>query len=699
MHLDNPYSQRRLLRGTERLWSRLEAGFNWLLTSKYNPNYHLGTLSIFLLIVLTITGLYLTLFYRPGAAAAYASMVRIDNSFLGMLMRGVHRYASDALMLVLIIHAFKNLVSDRFWGSRWLAWVSGVAMTVLIWLIGSMGYFLIWDQRAQWLTEYLISLMGGAISLTFLGPDLITATFPFFVIVLFLHIFLPVALVILILVHIIRLNRSRVWSPRWLMVLSTIALVVLTLIKPATSAPEANLDRVIGSVAMDLWYLGFLPAADRLGDPVFWGLTILITGIVTVLPWAAKGKHQGPAVIIEPNCTGCSLCAVECPYRAIEMVPRHDETDFKSLAVVNPKMCTGCGLCVGACATSGVELTALPTELVIRQGLEKRLEQEKEAGHHPVVVFTCQRQATLGGVPAAYLSEKVGGPETAGAEGLAPAPVFAGSWASGNPASEEQMISCVLPCVGMVDADWFEEIMALGARDVMMKGCPLDDCNFREGPYWFTTRLNRQKSIITPELHWIESAPSNPGPLEERLETLNEEHGLPELPDTKGRGKTFPNLPIAGIALLLIAFLFALAIPADVVFSNPAASEGQVRLLLEHPGVVMSTLGGSGVELPEGSTGDISRILGGERHPVEVSLAVDGETVISETYEPRGLRSEGEINGLAAASLEPGVYVVEITINDDGEGGRAIFSESVAFEAGQVRTFIYDQSRDQFDLR
>jgi hypothetical protein len=40
-----------------------------------------------------------------------------------------------------------------FWGQRWLAWTSGWIMLAMVWLTGTMGYWLIWDQRAQWMTE------------------------------------------------------------------------------------------------------------------------------------------------------------------------------------------------------------------------------------------------------------------------------------------------------------------------------------------------------------------------------------------------------------------------------------------------------------------------------------------------------------------------------------------------------------------
>ncbi|HID51256.1 MAG TPA: hypothetical protein EYP41_04355, partial [Anaerolineae bacterium] len=122
------YARRRLLRGLEKVQAFVDrlvdratrAGAK---AAPYNPFYHLGTLTIFLLIILVVTGVYLTVFYRPGSDRAYLSVLEMDNTWLGSLMRTVHRYASDAIIIVAFLHAWKMLVSDRFWGGRWLAWV------------------------------------------------------------------------------------------------------------------------------------------------------------------------------------------------------------------------------------------------------------------------------------------------------------------------------------------------------------------------------------------------------------------------------------------------------------------------------------------------------------------------------------------------------------------------------------------------
>ncbi|MCP4428223.1 MAG: hypothetical protein GY803_27355, partial [Chloroflexi bacterium] len=92
------YARRRVLRAFEKGWSRLERFTDRLTTAgpklaPYNPFYHLGTLAIFLLVVLILTGIYLTIFYRPGSDRAFISVVGISATWFGLLMRTSHRYA------------------------------------------------------------------------------------------------------------------------------------------------------------------------------------------------------------------------------------------------------------------------------------------------------------------------------------------------------------------------------------------------------------------------------------------------------------------------------------------------------------------------------------------------------------------------------------------------------------------------------
>src|SRR5687768_2192966 len=132
-------------RASFRWLSRLDGWVNRVYTSRYNPLYHSGALTIALLLVLLVTGLYLLLFYRLGAP--YASVTRMnDQVWVGRWVRGLHRFASDAAVIASLVHAFRMYAQRRTWGPRTLAWVSGVLLLAVILVSGWTGYVLVWDS-------------------------------------------------------------------------------------------------------------------------------------------------------------------------------------------------------------------------------------------------------------------------------------------------------------------------------------------------------------------------------------------------------------------------------------------------------------------------------------------------------------------------------------------------------------------------
>ncbi|MEX0891234.1 MAG: hypothetical protein WEB88_03615, partial [Gemmatimonadota bacterium] len=122
-------------RASFRALARLDAAANRLFSSRANPLYHSGALTVALLVVLIVTGLYLLLFYRIGAP--YASVDAITaQSWSGRWIRGVHRFASDAAVVAAAVHAFRLYAQRRTWGPRALAWVSGLVLLAVIFVSG-----------------------------------------------------------------------------------------------------------------------------------------------------------------------------------------------------------------------------------------------------------------------------------------------------------------------------------------------------------------------------------------------------------------------------------------------------------------------------------------------------------------------------------------------------------------------------------
>ncbi len=89
----------------------------------------------------------------------------------GALTRSLHRYSSNAAILAAVLHACKMFLNDRFWGARWIGWVSGLGLLALVWITSATGYWLVWDVVAGCVPEdcpyregslWLAERLGGA---------------------------------------------------------------------------------------------------------------------------------------------------------------------------------------------------------------------------------------------------------------------------------------------------------------------------------------------------------------------------------------------------------------------------------------------------------------------------------------------------------------------------------------------------------
>ena len=96
---------------TQRAFLAIEVVFSAIFGERLNPFYYLGAISYFLLWVVIATGLYLYAFFETSVVKAYASVEALTHGqrYLGGVMRSVHRYASDGLVLTMLLHLFRQL--------------------------------------------------------------------------------------------------------------------------------------------------------------------------------------------------------------------------------------------------------------------------------------------------------------------------------------------------------------------------------------------------------------------------------------------------------------------------------------------------------------------------------------------------------------------------------------------------------------
>lgn len=133
---------------TARFLSRLDTAVNRLYGSRLNPLYRSGAVTVALIVLLLVTGLYLLLFYRVGTP--HESVARItEQVWLGRWIRSLHRFAADAAVVTATIHAIRMFAQRRSWGPRAMPWITGVGLVALLMVCGWTGYVMIWDTFGQ----------------------------------------------------------------------------------------------------------------------------------------------------------------------------------------------------------------------------------------------------------------------------------------------------------------------------------------------------------------------------------------------------------------------------------------------------------------------------------------------------------------------------------------------------------------------
>ena len=487
---------------------RVESAFDAVFTPALNPLCQLGALAWFFYWIVAATGIYLYIFFDTGVEDAYASIERITHVqwYAGGVMRSLHRYASDALMLVAMLHLLREYLLDRMRGARWLAWFTGVPLLWLLFAAGMSGYWVVWDTLAQYVavatTEWLdaLPLFGEPIARNFLHPSTLGSRF--FTLLVFIHIFVPLAMLFVMWIHIQRLSRPRVNPPR-LLALGTLAtLLAISIVRPAVSHPPADLARTPGSVDLDWFYLFPLPLQDHYPGFALWAVVAALTLLLLAVPWLPPLRRTPAAVVDLDNCNGCGRCVADCPFDAITLRPRTDGAAFAEEALVDADICVRCGLCVGACPSAtpfrrrsrlspGVDLPEIPVAVLREQVIEAAGRVE---GPARIMVFGCRHGVRLDRVP-----------ET-GAGVVA------------------------LPCIGHLPPSFVDFLITRKLVDgVVLTGCRAGACHYRQGVAWMEQRIGGRRDpylrrrVPRERVAWSWIGVGGEGKLHERIESFREE--------------------------------------------------------------------------------------------------------------------------------------------------------------------------------
>jgi ubiquinol-cytochrome c reductase cytochrome b subunit len=193
-----------------RMWK--EHASEYYAPKNFNFWYFFGSLAMVVLVMQIVTGIFLTMHYKPDAAQAFASVEYIMRDVpWGWLIRYMHSTGASAFFIVVYLHMFRGLMYGSHRAPRELVWIIGCFIFLSLMAEAFFGYLLPWGQMSYWGAQVIVNLFAAV---PLIGPDLallirgdyvvsdatLNRFFAFHVIAI------PLVLVGLVVVHIIALH-------------------------------------------------------------------------------------------------------------------------------------------------------------------------------------------------------------------------------------------------------------------------------------------------------------------------------------------------------------------------------------------------------------------------------------------------------------------------------------------------------------
>jgi len=136
----------------------------------FNFWYYFGSLALFVLVLQIVTGILLTMNYKPDAAQAFASVEYIMREVpAGWWIRYLHSTGASFFFICVYLHMFRGLLYGSYRKPRELLWIFGMLIFLCLMAEAFFGYLLPWGQMSYWGAQVIVNLFGA---IPLIGPDL-----------------------------------------------------------------------------------------------------------------------------------------------------------------------------------------------------------------------------------------------------------------------------------------------------------------------------------------------------------------------------------------------------------------------------------------------------------------------------------------------------------------------------------------------
>jgi coenzyme F420-reducing hydrogenase delta subunit len=254
---------------------------------------------------------------------------------------------------------------------------------------------------------------------------------------------------------------------------------------------------------------------------------------------------------------------------------------------------------------------------------------------------------------------------------------------------ENEIRVMALPCVGMLVPTYISYALDIGASKVVIAGCPLEDCNYREGNVWLEEQLARKRP---PYLKRKEQG--------ERVRTVwlppNERGWLGRALLNRLKWPDLNRFHLVRVAALWLGLLLLIIPLADLPFQAYSSDQARLQVGLRHSSQFVQQQILSAEELAKLPQHlQLEQVQGTGRFPLRLVIEMDGQLLLDDTYQAQGVRHDGAVFVLEKLSIPPGKHTFVVQVDDGGENKlRPVIEQTVEVKPGQVVVLSSDPVKE-----